>query len=149
MSKQVSRGSAGEYLSDERAGVARLRWRVSWLIRLLSLDPELGLRKTLPAKEDFSSPALGHIYAVLLERIEKHESVNSANLGEALSSGEMSLLVRIQQAPVSMTRGEQALGDYISIIRQQAEQRRRKDQPLDFEAIKQSKRETGKRYENG
>ena len=119
------------------------------LIRLLSLDPELGLRKTLPAKEDFSSPALAHIYAVLLERIERHESVNSANLGEALSSGEMSLLVRIQQAPVSMTRGDQALGDYISIIRQQAEQRRRKDQPLDFEAIKQSKRETGKRYENG
>jgi hypothetical protein len=93
-----------------------------------------------------SSPV---ITAVLLERIEKHESVNSANLGEALSSGEMSLLVRIQQAPVSMTRGDQALGDYISIIRQQAEQRRRKDQPLDFEAIKQSKRETGKRYENG
>src|SRR5574341_1146593 len=29
MSKQVSRGSAGEYQSDERAGVARLRWRLS------------------------------------------------------------------------------------------------------------------------
>ena len=26
---QVSRGSAGEYQSDERAGVTRLRWRVS------------------------------------------------------------------------------------------------------------------------
>ena len=29
MSKQVSRGSAGEYQADERAGVARLSWRVS------------------------------------------------------------------------------------------------------------------------
>ena len=29
MSKQVSRGSAGEYQSDEREGVTRLRWRVS------------------------------------------------------------------------------------------------------------------------
>ena len=29
MSKQVSRGSAGEYQSDERAGVTRLRWQVS------------------------------------------------------------------------------------------------------------------------
>ena len=29
MSGQVSRGSAGEYQADERAGVAELSWRVS------------------------------------------------------------------------------------------------------------------------
>ena len=29
MSRQVSLGSAGEYQADERAGVARLSWRVS------------------------------------------------------------------------------------------------------------------------
>ena len=29
MREQVSRGSAGEYQADERAGVARLSWRVS------------------------------------------------------------------------------------------------------------------------
>ena len=29
MSRQVSRGSAGEYQADDRAGVARLSWRVS------------------------------------------------------------------------------------------------------------------------
>ena len=29
MIRQVSRGSAGEYQADERAGVARLIWRVS------------------------------------------------------------------------------------------------------------------------
>ena len=29
MSGQVSRDSAGEYQADERAGVARLSWRVS------------------------------------------------------------------------------------------------------------------------
>ena len=29
MSRQESRGSAGEYQADEQAGVARLRWRVS------------------------------------------------------------------------------------------------------------------------
>ena len=29
MRGQVSRGSAGEYQADERAGVARLSWRVS------------------------------------------------------------------------------------------------------------------------
>ena len=29
MSRQVSRGSAGEYQADEQAGVVRLCWRVS------------------------------------------------------------------------------------------------------------------------
>ena len=29
MSRQVLRGSAGEYQADEQAGVARLTWRVS------------------------------------------------------------------------------------------------------------------------
>ena len=29
MSRQVSRGSAGDYQADKQAGVARLRWRVS------------------------------------------------------------------------------------------------------------------------
>ena len=29
MSRQVSRGSVGEYQADEQAGVARLSWRVS------------------------------------------------------------------------------------------------------------------------
>ena len=29
LEKQVSRGSPGEYQADERAGVARLSWRVS------------------------------------------------------------------------------------------------------------------------
>ena len=29
MSRQVSRGSAGECQADEQAGVTRLRWRVS------------------------------------------------------------------------------------------------------------------------
>ena len=29
MSRQVSRGSSGEYQADEQAGVARLSWRVS------------------------------------------------------------------------------------------------------------------------
>ena len=29
MSRQEYRGSAGEYLADEQAGVARFRWRVS------------------------------------------------------------------------------------------------------------------------
>ena len=119
------------------------------LIRLLSLEPELGKRPELPDREDFSSQALGHIYAVLRERIGQHASISPAGLGEILSGPEMSLLVRIQQEPVDLSRGDRALQDYIKIIREHKELRQRKDGPLDFEAIKKSKIETGKRYENG
>ena len=41
MSGQVSRGSAGEYQADERAGVARLRWRVSAMAMSLGKLREL------------------------------------------------------------------------------------------------------------
>ena len=117
------------------------------LIRLLSLEPELGARPGLPAQEDFSAPVLGHIYSVLLERIGRHESITPAVLGDALSGSEMSLLVRIQQDPVNLSQSDRALRDYIKIIQEHKEQRRQKDGPLDFEAIKKSKKETGKRYE--
>ena len=36
MSRQVSRGSPGEYQADEQAGVARLRWRVSRISHVIS-----------------------------------------------------------------------------------------------------------------
>ena len=117
------------------------------LIRLLSLDPELGKRDRLPDPGDFSSEALGHIYAVLLERIRLHQSVNSANLGEALSGPEMSLLVRIQQAPVSLQQGDRALEDYISCIREHKELREQKNAPLDLLALAERQREKGKRYD--
>ena len=120
------------------------------VIRLLSLDPELGKQPDMPPPEDFSSEALGHIYAVLLERIRRHLSVSSANLGEELSAPEMSLLVRIQQAPVSLQQGRRALEDYINCIREHKEQRDQKNAPLDLLALAERQREKGKRYtENG
>ena len=117
------------------------------LIRLLSLEPELGKRPELPAAADFSSQALGHIYGVLLERIRRHESVSSANLGEALTGPEMSLLVRIQQSPVSLQQGDRALEDYIQCIQEHKEQREQKNAPLDLLALARKQREKGKRYD--
>ena len=120
------------------------------VIRLLSLDPELGKRQGLPDPGDFSSQALSHIYAVLLDRIRRHLSVNGANLGEELSPPEMSLLVRIQQAPVNLQQGQRALEDYINCIREHKEQRDQKNAPLDLLALAERQREKGKRYtENG
>ena len=118
------------------------------LIRLLSLDPSLGARGNLPEPSAFSSPALGHIYGVLLERIRRHESVNSANLGEALTAAEMSLLVRIQQDPVNLQQGDRALEDYIKCIQEHKEQREQKNAPTDLRALAEKQREKGKRYES-
>ncbi|MBR3474794.1 MAG: DNA primase [Oscillospiraceae bacterium] len=117
------------------------------LIRLLSLEPALGAREDLPEAAAFSSEALGHIYSVLLERLRRHESVSSANLGEALTGPEMSLLVRIQQAPVNLQQGERALEDYIKCIQEHKEQRQQDHAPLDLLALAQKQREKGKRYE--
>jgi DNA primase len=117
------------------------------LIRLLFLEPELGRRAGLPAAEDFSSPDLGHIYTVLRERIAKNESLSVAGLSGALSGDEMSLLVRIQQAPEDLSRGERSLRDYISVIREHQKLREQKDAPLDLLALAKSKREKGKGYE--
>ena len=117
------------------------------LIRLLSLEPALGKREGLPAAGDFSSPALGHIFEVLLERIRRHESVSSANLGEVLTGPEMSLLVRIQQAPVNLQQGDRALEDYIKCIQEHKEQREQKNAPLDLLALAKKQREKGKRYD--
>ena len=117
------------------------------LIRLLSLEPELGAREKLPDPGDFSSPALGHIYSVLRERIRRQESVSSANLGEALSGAEMSLLVRIQQDPVDLRQGDRALGDYIKVIQEHREQREQKNAPLDLRTLAMRQREKGKGYE--
>ena len=112
------------------------------LVRLLFLDPVLARRQTLPKPEDFSSPALGHIYAALLELIEQGRAVNLGVLGEKLSQSEMSLLVRIQDEPEDLSRGEQALGDYIRKINA-----KKTYDPTDLVALANTYREKGKGYE--
>ena len=91
------------------------------LIRLLYLEPDLAGRKELPPAEDFSSPALGRIYRLLTDKLRRGETVSAATLGAELSQDEMSLLVRILQKPEQLSRGEQALADYIRKIREQKE----------------------------
>ena len=87
------------------------------IIRLLYLDPGLAKSASLPGAEEFSSSALGRIYSVLLKRLNKGDSVSAAALGEELSSGEMSLLVRIIQKPEILSHSDKALADYIGRMR--------------------------------
>jgi len=88
------------------------------VIRLLYLDPALDRSEALPAREEFSSGELGHIYAVIRDKHAHGETVSTASLAEALSAQEMSLLVNLLQKPEQLAQGEKALGDYIEKMRE-------------------------------
>ena len=113
------------------------------IIRLLYLDPALAKNAALPAPEEFSSPALGHIYSVLRDKIKRGETPSTATLGGALTGQEMSLLVSLLQKPELLSRGDRALADYIKRIRERREQGR---QVSDLRALADKLRET-KGYE--
>ena len=93
------------------------------LIRLLSLEPSLISTPGLPPPEDFSAPALGRIYGVLRERIEKGQSVDTDHLTAELSAEELSLLVSINNKPERLNRSRQSILDYIAKIKERKEQR--------------------------
>jgi DNA primase len=93
------------------------------LIRLLSLEPSLITTPGLPPPEDFSAPALGRIYGVLRERIEKGQSVDTDHLTAELSAEELSLLVSINNKPERLNRSRQSILDYIAKIKERKEQR--------------------------
>ena len=108
------------------------------VIRLLCRDPELASAPCLPAAEEFSSPELGHIYAVLLARLREGRSVSADVLGGELEQQEISLLVNIQQKPETLANSAKALDDYINRIRQR---RREKTQGLDPMQIYRQRKE--------
>ena len=109
------------------------------VIRLLYLDPALARNAELPAPEEFSSPALGHIYSVLRDKIDRGETPSAATLGGALDGQEMSLLVRLLQKPELLSKGDRALADYIKRIRERKEQGK---QVSDLRSLADKLRET-------
>ena len=113
------------------------------IIRLLYLDPALSRSTRLPDPEEFSSPALGHIYSVLRDKIDRGETPSTATLGGELAGQEMSLLVSLLQKPELLSKGERTLADYIKRIRERKEQGK---QVSDLRALADKLRET-KGYE--
>ena len=71
----------------------------------------------LPNREDFSSEALGDIYAAIRDALEKGAHVTVDTLAASLSNDELSLLVSILQKPEVLKRSEQSLRDYIDKIK--------------------------------
>lgn len=90
------------------------------IIRLLYLEPALGKEDGLPKQEEFSSPVLGRIYSIILDKIARGANVNTASLSEELSQNEMSLLVSILQKPEILSNGQRTLRDYIEKMREQS-----------------------------
>ena len=92
------------------------------VIRIVFLEPALAEKAgMLVNPEEFSSEALGHIYAVLLERIRNGRAVNTTVLSEALSGEEMSLLVSLLGKPEVLSNAEDTLNDYSRTIQKQRE----------------------------
>ena len=86
------------------------------LIRLLYLDPSLSDEPALPPPESFSSPVLGRLYGALLRREREKQPVSLAVLSGEFDSAELSHFTRIIAEPEELSRGRQALRDYIEVI---------------------------------
>ena len=91
------------------------------VIRILYLDQGLCRGKTLPAAEEFSSPALARIYSVMKDKFEKGEVISMASMSAVLLPQEAALLASLLQKPEALRNGEQALADYIDRIKRRGE----------------------------
>ncbi|MBO7670536.1 MAG: DNA primase [Oscillospiraceae bacterium] len=115
------------------------------LIRLLMLEPALASQDNLPQASDFSSEALGQIYALLRGRIAARESTELGTLAGSLTPDEMNLLVSILQKPEQLAGSERALKDYTTRILEQKERREQSGAP-DLNALSERLRDKGKGY---
>ena len=89
------------------------------IIRLLFLDQGICKGKSLPEPEEFSSPVLTKIYAVLKDKFQNGGIISTVTMGAALEPQEAALLAAILQKREMLRNGEKALNDYIERIKQQ------------------------------
>ena len=121
---------------DEAAGKAE-----EGILRVLLLDGALARDPSLPPAEDFSVPALRHIYTEVLARLRGGGEISPATLGGVLSAEEMSLLVALQDTPLAAANSERALKDYIHKVYECKELRQKAAGPEDLRALQRELRE--------
>ena len=100
------------------------------VLRLLLLDETLFPEQSPLGREDFSSPILGKVYALLWQRRLEGHSLSLASLSGDLSPDEMNHITFICQKPESAENRTQALRDYISVIREESAKRSAETDPL-------------------
>lgn len=86
------------------------------VIRLLFKDPAVADRVTL-SEEEFTSPFLRKVFALIMERIKSGEAVSEAAILPALNVDEASHLGKILCKPETAAQSEKAMQDYINKIR--------------------------------
>ena len=86
------------------------------VLRLLLLDPSLYPKAQKLTEDKFSSPFLGKVYRLLVERWLAGETPRIPTLTGDLSREEMNRLVMAVNQPESVQNTEKALNDYIEII---------------------------------
>lgn len=87
------------------------------VIRLLLLDPGLaGEMGGLTGKE-FSSPLLGRVFDLLMDRAGQHLNLSLPALAGDLTAPEMDHMARVAQKPESVANSRRSLSDYIAVIR--------------------------------
>ena len=112
------------------------------IIQLLYLEPELFDGIDL-SPEEFSSPTLGKLYALLREKAEEHSVVSSATLSSMFTPAEEALITEIQSRPGGQTNRQASLRDYIEIIRSEHAERTAQDDLRAFAERKRNKKGYG------
>lgn len=93
------------------------------VIRLLLLDDRLFPEESPLRKEDFSSSLLEKTFSFLWQQREQGGVPRLSSLADKLTGEEMSHITSLCQKPESVANGQQALEDYIAVIRREAEKR--------------------------
>lgn len=99
------------------------------IIQLLLLDSSLLSRMEGLQGTEFSSPLLGKIFELLSQRATDGHNIRLASLASDLEESEMNHLVYVAEMPQSLANSQQALHDYIAIIRDEG--MHRTDGPTD------------------
>lgn len=112
------------------------------IIRLLLTDPALYSKAEHLSEDRFSSPFLGKVFRLLMQRLRDGESPCVAMLSGDLSLEEMSRLVLLADQPETAQNAGKALKDYIEII--EAEWAKRSCSGVDaLLAVREQKRKKG------
>ena len=92
------------------------------VIRLMVLDPAL-LDGSDLTPEEFSSPMLGRLFAMLREKAAVQTALSPAVLSGSFSPEEVQHITALLQKPEVLSSGRKALSDYIGVIREEHDKR--------------------------
>ena len=117
------------------------------VLRLLYFEPSLFTETIRLEEDDFSSSLLAGFYSQLRELGKTGAQPSLALLSESFTNDEISILTDIINEPLELSRGDQALNDYIKIIKTEklARQQAQDGGGVDLNDIASKMRES-KRY---